>query len=250
MPELVVETSRPRPGRRFEPTHELSLTGAALRACDALPGAQRGLLVVREMAGPLGIPDFTAVVGDLDALKLRLSLDVPPLLNEVDAAIVALAHESIARSTQWIAAKVGWPADVIRRRVPGLIKVGAVMSSDGEKIKRHYALKPFARVYAVEAKVSDRIAVMRQARTYRAWADGCVIVMGPLSGSALEAVREQVENDRIGLMVDGRWYRRPNVQAHRPWRRMWTAEHVVAAMSGQVASLPSFGCPVEAQASV
>src|SRR4051812_12851029 len=83
----LFETSRARPGRRFQPTHERALLRSALSAAGQLPGAHRGVLVVPEMSGPYGIPDLTALVGDPAALSARLDLPVPPLLHEVDAAV-------------------------------------------------------------------------------------------------------------------------------------------------------------------
>jgi hypothetical protein len=46
------------------------------------------------MVGPIGIPDLTALVGAADRLEARLALGVPPLLNEIDAAIVAVASSN------------------------------------------------------------------------------------------------------------------------------------------------------------
>jgi hypothetical protein len=76
----VQDTRAPRAGRRFAPSHELALHGDAIAACEGLPGAHRGVFVVREMAGPVGVPDFTVLVGDLQPLHARLALDVPPVL--------------------------------------------------------------------------------------------------------------------------------------------------------------------------
>lgn len=83
----VQSTSAPRDGRRFEPIHELALDGDALAACGSLPGSHRGVFVVREMTGPIGIPDLTALVGDLSLLRARLALGVKPVLDQLDAAI-------------------------------------------------------------------------------------------------------------------------------------------------------------------
>ena len=82
---MVRETSRPRAGRRFTPSHELALLGPAIDATGALPGAHRGLLVVQESTGPFGIPDLTALVGSPALLTDRLALGVPALLHQVDA---------------------------------------------------------------------------------------------------------------------------------------------------------------------
>ena len=52
----VRKSSRPRAGRSFAPTHELALLDPAREACSALPGVHRGLLIVEELAGPIGVP--------------------------------------------------------------------------------------------------------------------------------------------------------------------------------------------------
>jgi hypothetical protein len=91
-------TSAPSSGRRFEPTHELALHEAALAACASLPGSYRGVWVVREMTGPIGTPDLTALVADLSLLRSQLAIEVQPVLNELDAAIVATAKPSTCRS--------------------------------------------------------------------------------------------------------------------------------------------------------
>ena len=88
VPDPLV-SARERGGRRFQPVRERSLEGVALEACASLPGAQAGLVVIKEVAGPYGIPDLVAVVGDPKVARERLALGVPPLLNELDAAIVA-----------------------------------------------------------------------------------------------------------------------------------------------------------------
>jgi len=86
------------------------------------------------------------------------------------------------------------------------------------------------RVYAVEAKVSDWRRALMQVRMYGVWADGYVLVMGALSARAVAAVTSEVASDGAGLMVDGRWLRRPTVRRLSPARRLWASEHVVAAL--------------------
>jgi hypothetical protein len=226
------QSSRPRHGRRFQPTHELALYGPALAACQAIPGAHRGLLVVAEASGPMGIPDLTALVGAPDPLEHRLALDVPPLLNEIDAAVVAVAHPGVGRSAAKIAASLGWPATTVERRLPGLIKNGALSRVRGNKFVRAEELKPLGRLYAVETKMRDRRAALRQARAYATWADSYVLVMGTLSPTARSQLLQDVEADQAGLVVNGKWLRRPVVRAIPVARRLWAAEFLVAALRG------------------
>lgn len=226
----VQETGAPRPGRRFEPTHELALHEHAMSVCAQLPGAHRGALVVREMAGPIGIPDFTVLIGETDRLHARLSLDVAPVLNQLDAGIVAVANPRVARSASALARALNWSVQTVMRRLPGLLRSGALVATRPDRYVRPSALGPLGRLYAVEAKVSDRQAAVQQARAYSSWTDGYVLVMGPLGRAPLSSLLDEVDADRGGLVVDGRWLRRPVLGRLDPARRLWSAEHFVAAV--------------------
>lgn len=224
-------TSRPRAGRRFAPIHELDVVPDALNAAYGLPAAHRGLLVVSEMTGPTGIPDLTALVGDESKLESRLSSSVPALLNEVDAGVTAAASPKMGRTVAQLAAVVGWPEATVRRRIPFLLRHGALFEAGGRYI-RDAALQPLGRIYAIEAKVSDWRQALRQARTYSLWADNYVLVLGRATPSACALALEQVALDRAGLVVRGEWVRRPNPANRAASRRLWAAEHVVAALRG------------------
>jgi hypothetical protein len=239
----VQDTGAPRAGRRFEPSHELALHDDAMSVCAQLPGAHRGALVVREMAGPIGIPDFTVLIGGLDRLRTRLSLDVPPVLNQLDASIVAVANSRVARSAGALARALNWGVQTVMRRLPGLLRSGALVATRPDRYVRPSALGPIGRLYAVEAKVSDRRAAVQQARAYSSWTDGYVLVMGPLGQAPLRSLLDEVDADRGGLVVDGRWLRRPVLGTLAPARRLWSAEHFVAAVQGNY--LPALGRSVE-----
>lgn len=230
---VVWQTSFPRHGRRFEPIHEAELHDAALAACQSLPGASKGLVVIAEATGPMGIPDLTALIGPTQALDERLSLDVPPLLNRVDAGIVAVTHPNLPRSAEAIASALGWPESTIDRRLPGLFRIGALQSTSTGKLIRPAALQPLGRIYAVEAKVRDGRAALRQARGYATWADSYVLVMGKLSSAGRDQLLPEVQSDRGGLVVGGKWLRRPAVQRLSPAARLWAAEFLVAALRGR-----------------
>jgi hypothetical protein len=225
---IVQDTSAPKAGRRFEPTHELVLHDVALSACASLPGAHRGVHVIREMVGPIGIPDLTALVGDSRRLQARLALDVPPLLNQIDAGIASVVHANVPRSSRAISRALGWPIDTITRRISGLFRIGALIQVRPDRYVRPAELAPIGRVYAVEAKVRDRVAAIQQARSYGAWADSYVLVMGPLGLRPREILLDEVISDHGGLIVDGEWLRRPTMRSHSLGRRLWTAEHFVA----------------------
>ena len=225
-----LQTSRPRHGRRFEPTHELELLPDALAACRALPAAHMGTTIVAEMTGPIGIPDLTVLVGSDELLAARLACPIEPLLHEVDAAAVGVAHPHMARTASQIAATLGWPEETVSRRLDQLTRSGALVRRDGGRFCRHPDLQPLGRVYAVEAKVRDWRRALHQVRTYSTWADSYVLVMGRLPSGPLEKLSNEVAADHAGLVVDGRWVRRPRVHKLSPGRRLWAAEHMVAAL--------------------
>jgi hypothetical protein len=228
------DTIAPRQGRRFEPTHELSLHEAAVAACEALPGSHRGVLIVREMVGPIGIPDLTALVGDTSNVTKRLQLGVPPILNQVDAGIVASLSDNRPRSAETVSATLGWPIETIGRRLPHLMKSGAISGKGVDGFVRPTALCPVGRLYAIEAKMNDRVSAIQQARSYASWADNYVLVMGELGARPLHQLMDDVDHDRGGLVVNGRWMRRPVIAPHSPARRLWASEHLIAALSPSV----------------
>lgn len=228
---VSLETSRPRAGRRFEPSHELELLPDALRAAKGLPGAHRGLVMVSEMTGPNGIPDFTALVGEETKLDSRLSCDVPPLLNEVDAGVVSVSAVKQARSAQQLAGLLGWPEATVARRLPSLVRNGA-LSDEGGRFTRHEALQPLGRLYAIEVKVSDWRRALRQARVYSLWADNYVLVLGRLTDAASTLALDQVEIDSAGLYINNCWHRKPTSNKLPPYKRLWAAEYLVAALRG------------------
>jgi hypothetical protein len=232
MSARVVETSRPRWGRMFTPTHELKLTEPALRACHSLPLAHNGVLVVKELAGPIGVPDFTALVGDREALDRRLASGIPPLLNRIDSAIISVSHPTHGRSIETLAKSLGWPVGTLHRRIPRLLKSNALKESSG-CLLRAPELTPVGRIYAVEAKVDNHSAAINQVRSYSVWADSYVVVMGPLSARALSTIEAEVRIDQGGLYVEERWIRRPRIQRLRKAQRLWATEHFVAAVSGE-----------------
>lgn len=229
---LEVATSAPRAGRRFEPVQERELHQDALRAVRDLHGASRGLVVVPEFAGPLGVPDFTAYVGDIGRVRRRHNLDAPPIVTEWETGILSVAHVRRPSSAQSVARSLGWPVETITDRLKGLVRRGALIEVSPGRYVRPESLEPGGRLYAVEAKVDDWRSALRQVRTYRVWADSYVLVMGQLTERAQAALTTEVRRDRGGLMVAGRWIVRPRLGDAAPRRRVQAWELFAAATRG------------------
>lgn len=229
MRALQIEPSVSRPGRRFEPVRERALHADAMSAAEGIPGTSRGLVVVPEFAGPIGIPDFTAFVGDLQNLRARQQLSVAPVVNEIDAGIISVSHVRKPSSIESLAVALGWPRSLIAPRVRRLASAGTLRYVEKGRYVRAPELQPSGRLYAIEAKVGDTKAALRQARTYGVWADGYVIVMTEVSSRALEELRSDVMKDRGGLMIDGHWVTRPRISKVSARRRLQAAELFAAA---------------------
>lgn len=228
-PALVVHAGRPRHGRRFEPIREQELSPDVLKAAQSLPNAHRGLTIFLEASGPFGVPDVLAVVGPPETLEARLRLSVPPLLNQVDAGIVASTSPRRGRAAEAIAANLGWSQETIERRIPHLVRVGAISRVNSDRFVRSHDLVPVGRLYAIEAKVKDWQRAVRQARKYAVWCDSYVIVMPELGPSSTPAVTETTGADAGGLMLGGQWVRRPRIRPRSTAQRLWGSEHVIAA---------------------
>lgn len=235
-----VHAGRPRAGRRFEPVRERELSEDALAAASTLPGAHRGVRILLETAGPLGVPDLLAVVGPLSVLDDRLALPVPPLLNQVDAGVVAAAATSAPRTVASLARRVGWPEDTVARRLPHLVRSGALIRVGRDTYVRPEALQPVGRLYAIETKVKDWRRALRQARTYSVWSDSYVIVMPALGSGSLAGLMTAVGADNGGLVLDGKWVQRPRLLQRSTAQRLWGSEHAISAFDSQKPSVTPY----------
>lgn len=226
----VPSAERRRGGRQFEPTLEAELHNLARDAASSLPGARNGLLIIDELVGPIGIPDFVAVVGHLQKLQERISLGVPPLLNELDAAVVGATSDSAPRTLKSISATLGWSEDVVQSRVPELHRKGALIKTGRATYLRPNGLRPVGNLYAIETKVSAWPRAVEQGRKYKVWCDSYVLVFGFLSDQVMARLLSEVERDNAGVVVNGKWKRRPKISRKPNWQRLLGSEHVVAAI--------------------
>jgi hypothetical protein len=225
----VRESERPRPGRRFSPIAEKALRADALAAARGIRGASSGLVVFEEVAGPFGIPDFLAVTGSPVLLRRRVAAGFAPILNEIDAGIVAYLTVARGRRVGDLAERLHWHAETIERRLPALLRSGAIRDLGGGRFVRDPRLVPVGHLHAIETKVRDFRRALRQGRTYALWCENYVIVMPSMSDSGLLAAATVVATDRGGLMVGGSWVQRPQRRQLSAARRLWGSEHLVAA---------------------
>lgn len=171
-----------------------------------------------------------AIVGPPEPLQRRLASGVPPLLNELDAGVAAAASATVPRSVEALAKELGWPPAVVAARMTGLLRAGAISEPSPGRYRRDPALGPIGRIYAIEAKVRDGGAALRQVRAYTTWADAYVIVTGAMGETARSRLEPEVHRDGGGLVVAGRWRQRPRLRPTSRARRLRSAEHIVAAL--------------------
>jgi hypothetical protein len=227
---IVREPQARRAGRRFQPGPESRLEPEARSAIKKLPGADRGIVAVRELPGPFGVPDFVALVGGQRRLELRAELNVPAVLNEVDARLVAAAPSrgSVAIGELEMAARL--PTALARRRVGRLTRTGALSLTSTGRLRRPSALRALGSIYAVEMKVANVRSAIMQCRRYHVWADAYVLVMGVLSDGQLDRAVQMVKADGGGLVVGGRMICRPRPRrGEASWQRLLASEHFFAA---------------------
>lgn len=242
---LEIATSAPRAGRRFEPVQERELHQDAIGAVQGLPGASRGLVIVPEFAGPIGVPDFTVYVGDVHRIRRRHDLEVPPVVSELETGILSAVYVRRASSAHDIARALDWPVETVADRTRGLVKRKALIEISPGRYIRPAPLEPGGRFYALEAKVDDWRSALRQVRTYRVWADSYVLVMGRLTERAQAALTAEVQRDRGGLIVAGQWIMRPRL-GHTAARRRVQAWELFAAATRVGLNNPSLALRIHA----
>lgn len=184
------------------------------------------------MSGPLGVPDFLAMVGGGKALEARLESGIPPILSEMDCSIISCLYPSRPRSARLIAGHLNWSEESVHSRLQQLQRTGAVLETQSGMFIRHSSLAKAGTLYAIEAKVRDWSQALRQSRGYRTWANNYVVVLGPIGEQARRAVESEVEADEAGLFIDGTWVRKPSRRFPNPLRGLMGFEHLVASLDG------------------
>lgn len=226
-----------RSGRRFEPVQELAIHDGAVTAVSTLPGSANGVLLIAEMHGPIGIPDFTALVGGRKQLSARRSAHIPPILSVLDASVVTQLHINRPRSSASVAAALSMSAEATASRLRNLVRSGAVLETTSGRFTRNSALSPGGSLYAIEAKVRDWRKAVAQSRRYRVWTNNYVLALGPLSREAQRRAESEVALDEAGLVVNGKWVQKPSRKDVTPLNRLLAFEYFTAALTGHQPSL-------------
>ena len=224
-------------GHQFEPRGERALYELASPAALSLPGANKGVVLISEMPGPFGQPDFVALVGGGRWLERRIAAGIPPRLSEAECIVLSALYVERPLSQASLSRRVGWSADVIMPILKKLVSVGALKVTPAGSFLRVRDLEPSGILYALEAKLKSWQRAVLQGRAYRSWADNYVVLLGGVGAVARQRAAETIALDRAGLFVDFEWIVKPKVRKAHPAKRLWGFEHMYAAV---VASDPSF----------
>lgn len=238
MPALTVhETTSGRAGRRFEAIDERSLHEQAVAAASSLPGAAAGVLLIPEMTGPIGIPDFLAVVGGRERIAQRVASGIPAITGELECAILACLFPRRPRKASSIATELQLADSYVQGKLTALARVGAVIPVGGS-YTRAAALTPGGTLYAIEAKLKDWRRGVRQARGYRTWVNNYVLVMGHVTERSRASLLNELGSDKAGLYLDNGWIARPSPVPQPRRRRHLAFEYLAAALMDSSPRLP------------
>lgn len=224
-------------GRQFEAREERALYALASPAASTLPGSERGVILVSEVPGPLGQPDFIALVGGNHWLERRISSGIPPQLVQADCAVLSMLHVNRPLSESSLLRRIGWSSTDLAPVLRKLHRAGAVKITKGGAYCVIPELVPQGALFALEAKVKNWQRAMIQGRAYRSWADNYVVLLGGVGTIARQRAAEAIANDEAGLFSDHRWIVKPRARRANAAKRLWGFEYVYAAI---VSSVPSF----------
>jgi hypothetical protein len=234
----VVESKRSIAGRQFEPVEEMKLRPALVGLGETLARTHDRLIGIPEFVGPFGVVDLLVLAADAVALRDRLAAEVVPITYEMDAAIVAALAAGVSRMPHVVAERAGMDVESVARRIPRLVRSGAVFRTARGGLLRHRALVSVGRFHALEAKVRDWRSGIAQARRYRLWADTATVVMSRLPATS-EPVVDEAARWGLGLAVEDEWVRRPRLRHHSATRRLLVSELAIAAMTTSTSARPS-----------
>lgn len=213
---------QPRLGHQFEPTTESLLDEDLRMLSTRLPSASSGVAFIREFVGGRGIADAVAITGWRTAVRTRVDLGLPPLLNQTDCAVVAALSPNQTRRIATLTHKLGMSENQVIRHIRALTSAGYVQIS-GSGYRRMQGLEPIGRAYALEAKVSDWRQGISQALRYSTWCDAASIVLLKEPRN-LDEVKIHCSTLGLGLALKGRWVQRPRIGRPNPGLRFAMSE--------------------------
>ncbi|MDT0318082.1 hypothetical protein [Streptomyces millisiae] len=215
-------------GVRFTPTIEAALAPMMRSLAASLPRAHRGVAMMAEVPGPVGIPDLVVMPAPGKALKNRLASGIPPVLKQAHVHMLVTLKFQQGTGVRALAKRLGksdeWTAAALRE----LSQNGAAILRNGLAYRAE-EVRPTGRIYALEAKVDDWRSGVRQAFRYRAWCDASVLVVARMPKDKtplLEAVRRL----HLGLACGDEWIIRPRISPIGMHNRLLGSEHFVAAI--------------------
>lgn len=196
----------------------------------SLSGPPGDVILIPEMPSPLGLPDFVALVGGQGWLQTRSTLGVPPVLSEIDAAVLSVLGEKRPLSEESIAGRLGWTQQQVRSALSRLVRTGAASRSIRGTAFATTGMKPAGQLYAIEVKVKDWRRALIQGRGYRTWANNYVVVLGDVGATAAARAMAEHRADGAGLYTGDGWIVKPRKRTPSPARRALGFEHVYAAL--------------------
>lgn len=225
---LLSEPRRPI-GRPFQPTSELELIPDLVAAALKLARRASRIVVVPELRGPYGVADVAVLETTDEVLSARLALGIPPLLNQLDAAIVGAIHAHRSTDIAALARELGWMERHLTLNVASLIRRGVITRRRTGALVKPPALVPMGRLSVYEAKVDNWRRGFDQTSTYATWADRATLALRRLPRDSAPVV-DAAARLQVGLIADGVWKHHPGVQPLSRQTRFWASEHVLAAL--------------------
>jgi hypothetical protein len=230
---LRLNSSRSLPGKPFAPGPELALGSAVEHLSLSLSRAHKGLFIIDELPGPLGVVDFAVVIPHVNRLYQRLGSQVPALLNEADALIVSTLYETRPLSVKTITDRTGLSLQTVNDRTSVLRRRGALIAATNSTFVRHSAIMPVGRIHVFETKIGNWRRAADQAYVYASWSDTTSITLDRIPADS------NVLNETpawMGVAAGSSWKRKPRIRENSKARRLWASEHVVAALPGYQSS--------------
>ncbi len=175
----------------------------------------------------LGVADLVITSLDRQALADRIRSGVSPTLSAAHARLLEMVPTvSVQRSE--LLELATWSPRHTARLVGDLVASGHLVD-DGDGFRRHPSVRPLSdRVIAIEAKLSDWTAGLRQARQYLEFADQVYLAVPEATARNAGRDRTSFIESGVGLVAVGRrsriLVRAPMRRPRDPGMRRWLEE--------------------------